>query len=67
MQRREFFNYIKKTFPEYFDLRDLNKDMEEACSKQQAVADFLETRFLEEFKDNFECPLFDFDYYASEE
>jgi hypothetical protein len=43
MQRREFFNFIKKTFPEYFELRDINKDMEEMCSRQQAIAEFLES------------------------
>lgn len=61
MQRREIFNYIRKNFADYFDGKDIQKEIEEMIRRADYLADSIENRFLELNSDPDAMPLFDFE------
>lgn len=44
--RREFFHYLKKNFAEYFDGRDIQKEVDELGRKSDEIAKEIEGRFI---------------------
>lgn len=61
IQRREIFNIVKKSFAEYFDGKDIQKECEEMCRRADWLADSIENKFLELNVDEDALPMFDFD------
>lgn len=44
--RREFFAYLKKNFSEYFEGRDIQKDMDELSRRADEIAKEIESNFI---------------------
>ena len=44
--RREFFNYLKKNFAEYFDGRDIQREIDEMSRRSDEIAKEMDDRFI---------------------
>lgn len=44
--RREFFNYLKKNFADYFDGRDIQREVDEMARRADDIAKELDQRFI---------------------
>lgn len=61
IHRREIFNYIKKSFAEYFDGRDIQKELDEMSNLGDAMFERLMGRFIMWEGISRDRPVFDFD------
>ena len=44
--RREIFNFLKKNFAEYFDGRDIQKEIDELTKRADHIASEIDDRFV---------------------
>lgn len=64
--RHEIFAFVRKTFPEYFDGRDGQKDVDDLCNIADAFHDKIENYFLQKYSEPDACPQFDFEINVNE-
>lgn len=61
VHRREIFNYIKKSFAEYFDGRDIHREIDEMTSRADKTASDIDEIFVMMNQDPDKMPAFDFE------
>lgn len=44
--RREFFTYLKKNFSDYFEGRDIQKEIDEMSNRADEIAKEIDSRFV---------------------
>ncbi len=59
--RREIFNYIKKSFAEYFDGRDIQKELDEMSKRADRIANDIDELFVQKITHPDTMPKFDFE------
>ncbi len=64
--RHEIFSYIRKTFGEYFDGRDGQKDVDELCAIADDLYEQVEEFFINKYSEPDLCPKFDFEINVNE-
>lgn len=66
VQRREFFNAVKKTFADHFEGRDAARDQEVFNRRTEQVYEGLEKQFIDEIFHEEKMPIIDFDINVNE-
>ena len=60
IHRREFVKFIQKTYPEYFDAKEIQNIMDEVVHKEDNNAEEIENHFISTHTHEEFLPLFDF-------
>jgi hypothetical protein len=64
--RKEYINYIKKNFAEYFDPKEAQKECDHVLRKVEELAEQLELNYINAKCNNDCLPLFDFEINLNE-
>ena len=59
--RREIFHYLKKNFADYFDGKDLQKELDEMSKRTEQLAQQHDQEFVQLYSDRINRPEFVFE------
>jgi hypothetical protein len=66
MHRREILTLLKKNFPEYFEGRDIARDLDDIARFSDRINENIETGFIDKHFHPEHMPLFEFEINVNE-